>query len=199
MSKPSNILHRLAHAANRLKEFLTAKRSFNLTAFRHQTAAFVSAHRSAQHLQHSNAWTHFLNRFQPIWFANFVRNILIVSTILLATYTYIAIDRLPPAQVLDRSAQLYQFQDVQKAAKLFGQKEIDLSSVHLKGFISNDASTNGFAIFEVNGKSSGAIAVGEAFDQGYFLKSINEDSVEIVYQGKQYKILMYAPKAKGAK
>ena len=54
----------------------------------------------------------------------------------------------------------------------------------------NDGSSSGYAIFEVDGKNTGAIAVGEAFDKGYFLKSIGVDSVEIVFQGKQHQVLM---------
>jgi hypothetical protein len=84
----------------------------------------------------------------------------------------------------------YQVQDLQNAAKLFGRKDVDLSKVQLTGLMRSDGSSTGYAIFEVNGKNSGAIAVGETFDKGYFLKSIGVDSVEIVFQGKQHQILM---------
>jgi hypothetical protein len=48
--------------------------------------------------------------------------------------------------------------------------------------------SNSFATLEVLGKSTGAIAVGEAFDNGYFLKGIKENQVEIVYRGNSYTI-----------
>ena len=56
----------------------------------------------------------------------------------------------------------------------------------------HDATTTGYAVFEVDGKNNGAIAVGETFDKGYFLKSLGADSVEVVFQGKQLSITMTA-------
>jgi hypothetical protein len=53
-----------------------------------------------------------------------------------------------------------------------------------------DGSSSGYAVFEVEGKNTGAIAVGETFDKGYFLKSIGTDSVEVMFQGKAHQILM---------
>ena len=102
---------------------------------------------------------------------------------------FLVLNQLPSPQLFDRPAQIYQFQDVRKTEKLFGQKDIDLSKIRLTGFMASGAST-GFAIFEVDGKTSGAIAVGETFGKGYFLKSVSKESVEIVYQGKPYQILM---------
>ena len=55
---------------------------------------------------------------------------------------------------------------------------------------SSDGSSSGYAVFEVDGKNTGAIAVGETFDKGYFLKSIGEDSAEVMFQGKPHQIVM---------
>jgi hypothetical protein len=115
---------------------------------------------------------------------------LIVGIVFAVISIYLAIERLPRFSEIDHSVPIYQVQDLQNAAKLFGRKDVDLSKVQLTGLMRSDGSSTGYAIFEVNGKNSGAIAVGETFDKGYFLKSIGVDSVEIVFQGKQHQILM---------
>ncbi len=126
---------------------------------------------------------------KPIWIANLIRNTLVLCCIFSLLYVFLVINALSVPQLIDRPVQIYQFQDVRKVDKLFGQKEIDLSKLRLTGFMAGGAS-NGFAIFEDEGKSSGAIAIGETFGKGYFLKSVGKESVEIVYQGKLYQILM---------
>lgn len=135
---------------------------------------------------------------KPLAIANIIRNTLILLCVFSVLYVFFVINQLPSPQVLDRPAQIYQFQDVRKADKLFGQKDIDLSKIRLTGFMASGAST-GFAIFEVDGKTSGAIAIGETFGKGYFLKSISKESVEIVYQGKRYQILMSSKTPKNTK
>jgi len=126
---------------------------------------------------------------KPLTIANGIRNTLILLCVLSLVFVYLVINQLPSPQLFDRPAQIYQFQDVRKTEKLFGQKDIDLSKIRLTGFMASGAST-GFAIFEVDGKTSGAIAIGETFGKGYFLKSISKESVEIVYQGNPYQIPM---------
>jgi hypothetical protein len=132
----------------------------------------------------------FLNQIKPLWFARAIRNVLVVCIVLTLTYTYLAIERLPRVSDAHQSLHIDQLQDVQKAAKLFGHKEFDLSKVQLTGVMRTDGSSSGYAVFEVEGKNTGAIAVGETFDKGYFLKSIGTDSVEVMFQGKAHQILM---------
>ena len=100
--------------------------------------------------------------------------------------------RLPRLSDAVQPAQIYQLHDIQQAANLFGHKDLDLSKIQLTGLMRHDASSSGYAIFEIDGKNSGAIAVGETFDKGYFLKSLGSDSVEVVYQGKQISVPMTA-------
>jgi hypothetical protein len=135
---------------------------------------------------------------KPIVIANLIRNTLILLCVFSLLYVFLAVNQLPSPQFFDRPAQIYQFQDVRKSEKLFGQKDIDLSKIRLTGFMASGTST-GFAIFEVDGKTSGAIAIGETFGKGYFLKSVNKESVEIVYQGKPYQIVMSPKPAKNTK
>ena len=140
--------------------------------------------------QHLGSFAIFFRQIKPIAIANLSRNVCIFIVILTLAYTCLMISNLPAPQFFDRPAQVYQLQDIQKAGGIFGQKEIDLSKVKLTGIMSGGSAMSGFAVFEVNGKSTSAIAVGETFDQAYFLKSINLDRVEIVYQGKPYQMIL---------
>lgn len=135
---------------------------------------------------------------KTITIANAIRNTLMLLCVFSLLYVFFMISQLPSPQFLDRPAQIYQFQDVRKSEKLFGLKDMDLSKIQLTGFMENGGRT-GFAIFEVDGKTSGAIAIGETFGKGYFLKSVSKDSVEIVYQGKPYQILMSSKTTKPKK
>jgi hypothetical protein len=110
--------------------------------------------------------------------------------VLILIYSYLAIERLPKFFDVTQPVRIDQIHDVRKAAKLFGYKDTDMSKVKLTGLMRHEDSPSGYAIFEVEGKNTGAIAVGETFDKGYFLKSIGVDGVEVMFQGKLHQILM---------
>jgi hypothetical protein len=141
-----------------------------------------------QEFKRPNSLQNLLQRLQPLVLANLIRNLLIFISVATLAYTFFLIDRLPTPLFSEKSAQIYQFQDLQKASAIFGQKEIDLSQIRLTGISKGNNPSNSFAVFEVSGKNTGAIAIGEVFDAGYFLKNITEDSVDIVYLGKSYQI-----------
>jgi hypothetical protein len=130
----------------------------------------------------------FFHQIQPLKITNLIRNLLIILCILTLVYACFAIVRLPVAVVFNRPPKIYQLQDIQKVNLLFGQQEIDLSKIKLTGLMINGAPSQGIAIFEIDGKSSGAVAVGEVFDKGYFLQGLSQDKADIVYQGKQYQL-----------
>ena len=174
----------------KLREFLTAERSIDWSSFWHKASGHLSSKVTDQDLHRSRRWGSFLNQIKPLWFARVLRNVLVLCIVLTVTYTYLAIERLPSFSDANPSLPINQLQDVQKAAKLFGHKEFDLSKVQLTGLMRTDGSSSGYAVFEVEGKNTGAIAVGETFDKGYFLKSIGVDSVELMFQGKSHQISM---------
>ena len=174
----------------KLREFLTAERSIDWSSFWHKASGHLSSKVTDQDLHRSRRWGSFLNQIKPLWFARAIRNVLVLCIVLTVTYTYLAIERLPSFSDANQSLPINQLQDVQKAAKLFGHKEFDLSKVQLTGLMRTDGSSSGYAVFEVEGKNTGAIAVGETFDKGYFLKSIGVDSVELMFQGKSHQISM---------
>jgi len=172
------------------KEFLTTERSIDWASFGRKASGHLSSTSTAQGLHRTRRLGNFLNQIKPLWFARAIRNLLVLCIVLTLTYTYLAIERLPRVSDAHQSLHIDQLQDVQKAAKLFGHKEFDLSKVQLTGLMRTDGSSSGYAVFEVDGKNTGAIAVGETFDKGYFLKSIDTDSVEVMFQGKAHKIYM---------
>ena len=174
----------------KLREFLTADRSIDWTSFWHKLSGRLRSNATDQDLHRTRRWGAVLNQLKPLWFAKVIRNILVLGMVLALLYTYLAIERLPRFSDANQSLHIDRVQDLQQAAKLFGHKEFDLSKVQLTGVMRTDGSSSGYAVFEVDGKNTGAIAVGETFDKGNFLKSIDTDSVEVMFQGKAHKIYM---------
>lgn len=130
----------------------------------------------------------FIKKIKPIRIAGFIRNWLIFLCITIIVYTGLALLRVSRQDNNNRPTQLYQLEDIQKSYSLFGQKDFELSSVKVTGIMLSNQPSNSFATLEVLGKSTGAITVGESFDNGYFLKSIKENQVEIVYRGNTYTV-----------
>ena len=187
-----NQLSSLAQWFGKIKEFLTADRSIDWATSGHKVVGYLTSTSANQNLCRSRQWGSFFNQLKPVWFAKVIRNILVLCIVLTLIYTYLAVQRLPRLSDAVQPAQIYQVHDIQQAANLFGHKDLDLSKIQLTGLMRHDASSSGYAIFEIDGKNSGAIAVGETFDKGYFLKSLGSDSVEVVYQGKQISVPMTA-------
>jgi hypothetical protein len=136
----------------------------------------------------SSRLNNFFNKIQPTKIAALIRNGLIFLTLITIVYTGLILMGVSRQDSNTRPAQLFQLEDIQKSYTLFGQKEFELSSVKVTGIMLGNNPSNSFATLEVLGKSTGAISVGEAFDNGYFLKSIKDNQVEIVYQGNSYTI-----------
>ena len=130
----------------------------------------------------------FFKKIQPIKMTGLIRNGLMFLSLITIVYTGLIILGISRQDNNTRPAQLFQLDDIQKSYTLFGQKEFELSSVKVTGIMLGNNSSTSFATLEVMGKSTGAIAVGEAFDNGYFLKGIKENQVEIIYQGNSYTI-----------
>jgi hypothetical protein len=174
----------------KMKAFLTAERSLDWSSSMQKIVGYLTATSTKQDVHRTRRLGSFLNRIKPLWFVQAIRNILVLFIVLTLTYTYLAIERLPRFSDANQLLHIDQLQDIQQAARLFGHKEFDLSKVQLTGLMRRDGSSSGFAVFEVDGKNTGAIAVGETFDKGYFLKSIGVDSVEVMFQGKPHQIVM---------
>jgi hypothetical protein len=186
----SNHKKSLVQRLQRIRVFLTSERSIDWSKLEHTVTGYWASNKKGHDVRRTRRLGTLLNQIKPLWFVNFIRNGMVLFIVMILTYTYLAVQRWPQADKFEQSVNIYRVHDVERAAKLFGHKDIGLSKVQLTGLISHDTSLSGFAIFEVDGRNSGAIAIGETFDKGYFLKSIGVDSVEIVFQGKQYQISM---------
>ena len=180
----------LGQRFQKIKEFLTTDHSIDWSSLWHKVTGQLTSNATAQDLHRTRRWSIFLNKIKPLWFAQAIRNTLILCIVFMLTYSYLAIERLPKFSDVTQPVHVDQIQDVRKAATLFGYKDTDMSKVQLTGLMRHDGSSSGYAIFEVNGKNTGAIAVGETFDKGYFLKSIGLESVEVMFQGNLHQIPM---------
>jgi Type II secretion system protein C len=130
----------------------------------------------------------FLQKLQPIKFAGFIRNFLILMSVLMVCFTFLQIFKILLKDQNTRPAEIYRLEDIHKSFTFFGQKDFDISSIKVTGIMLGNKPSNSFAIMEVRGNSTGAVSIGEAFDNGYFLKEITENQVVVIYQGKRYTI-----------
>lgn len=77
----------------------------------------------------------------------------------------------------------------QSGYTLFGTKPLSVQNIFLRGLVITSTSTSGkldgFAVFEVDGKPSKAIAIGENLGNNLVLQSIHNESVTLLYQGQQ--------------
>lgn len=194
MQRPSQTSYEpkssLGQRFRKIKEFLTTDHSIDWASLWQKVTGQLTSNATGQDAYQTRRWSIFLNNIKPLWFAQALRNTLILCIVIILTYSFLAIERLPKFSDVTPPVRIDQIQDVRKAAKLFGYKDTDMSKVQLTGLMRHDGSSNGYAIFEVEGKNTGAIAVGETFDKGYFLKSIGVEGVEVMFQGKLHQILM---------
>lgn len=82
---------------------------------------------------------------------------------------------------------LYANQDRAAAYDLFGSKPVMTDTLFLRGVFATgkqvNSALNGFAIFEVEGKPTNAIGIGESIGKGLSLQSISDESATLLYQG----------------
>ena len=129
----------------------------------------------------------------PIRVSQLISYVFILLTLVSSTYWLIHILQIPsPVEILPKNFKgitLHTNQDIGTSYKLFGSKPLAAENIVLRVLVvtgKNEAGLNqGFALFDIDGKSTGAIAVGEQMDRGMMLQSINPDSATLLYQGKE--------------
>jgi hypothetical protein len=88
-----------------------------------------------------------------------------------------------------KGTSLYTNQDLTASYPLFGSKPIASDNIILRGVVVTEKTSSGayqgFALFDIDGKPTGAIAVGETIDKGMSLKSIDAETATLLYQGKE--------------
>lgn len=76
-------------------------------------------------------------------------------------------------------------QKINQSKSLFGNIQLSTQNLLLRGIVITSNSANqaidGYAIFEINGKPSAAISIGDIIGNGLKLKSIRQDSVLMSY------------------
>jgi len=129
----------------------------------------------------------------PIRVSQLMTYVFILLTLASSTYWLTYILQIPsPAEILPKNFKgitLHTNQDIGTSYKLFGSKPLAAENITLRVLVvtgKNEAGLNqGFALFDIDGKSTGAIAVGEQIGRSMVLQSINTESATLVYQGKE--------------
>ena len=130
----------------------------------------------------------------PLRVSQFITSIFILLTLASSSYWLIHILQIPsPVDSLPKNFKgvtLHTNQDSSTSYQLFGSKPLAADNIALRVLVvtgKNEAGINqGFALFDIDGKSTGVIAVGEQLGRGMVLKSISPDSATLRYQGKEW-------------
>ncbi len=140
-----------------------------------------------------------LNFVSPRKTADLLQILLILSTSTIVIYWLMKLLALPLPGKTSQSELLISSKSGTEAYLLFGGKQIDTGNIKLRGVIHMDdqlGAADGFAIFEVDGKTTPAIGRGESLGQGFVLSQINKDSVVISRQGQRATIQLLSEKQK---
>ena len=130
---------------------------------------------------------------KPTGLASALTYLLMIATAACLTYWILRIAQIPGAPASSASAMkgmtLYSNQDGTSAYGLFGSKPLVTDNIFLRGVVvtskGNDGRLNGFAIFEIDGKPTNAISVGENLGKGLTLQSIGDESATLLYEGQK--------------
>ena len=84
---------------------------------------------------------------------------------------------------------LYTNQNMNTSYPLFGSKPIGKDNIILRGVVVTEKNEGGvyqgFALFDIDGKPTGAIAVGEVMGRGLVLQAIDSETATLLFQGKE--------------
>jgi hypothetical protein len=133
------------------------------------------------------------NLFTPIRFSQSLSYLLICFTAAASTFWLMHVIQIPaPEDTLLRSSKgtsLYINQDLSASYPLFGSKPIGTDNIILRGVVVTEKNKGGiyqgFALFDIDGKPTGAIAVGEMMGRGLALQAIDPETATLLYQGKE--------------
>ena len=102
-----------------------------------------------------------------------------------------------PVNGISKGMALYANQDANTAYALFGSKPLVTENIYLRGVVATsknpDGTLDGFAIFEIDGKPTNAISVGETIGKGLSLQSIGDESATLLYQGQKLNFKLSKP------
>lgn len=132
--------------------------------------------------------------------ASVIQLMCVLATSVCIIYWVMQLLALPLPSKASQSELLTSARSSSDAYLLFGGKPIDTGNIKLRGIIHMGDATGGegggFAIFDIDGKSSNAIGRGESIGQGFVLSQINPDSVVISRQGQRATVSLLSEKQK---
>ena len=120
--------------------------------------------------------------------------LLMLACAISVTYWLMRVMQIPsipnqPSNGISKGMTLYSNQGPTEAYGLFGSKPLLTENIYLRGVVATsknpDGTLDGFAIFEIDGKPTNAISVGETIDKGLSLQSIGDESATLLYQGQK--------------
>ena len=140
----------------------------------------------------------FMERLSPANLTKFITYLLMLACAVSATYWFMRIMQIPgtptqPANGISKGQTLYSNQDATAGYALFGSKPLATENIYLRGVVitsknpdgTPDGAVDGFAIFEIDGKPTNAISVGETIGKGLSLQSIGDEQATLLYQGQK--------------
>ena len=148
----------------------------------------------------------------PLWnpehFTKWLGYFLVLLSAWLVLFSIMRIAQLPWPVLTTQAAQsskgmtLYGSQAVQSAYALFGSKPVELGNIQLRGLVitgkTADGKDTGFALLEIDGKPSGAVALGENLGKGLVLHAIRPEGVTLVHQGQKIDLTLNRSSSKKA-
>lgn len=151
-------------------------------------------------------------RIKPTSVSHSLTYLLMLVTAVLATYWGMRIAQIPgvPSQAgsggnqattqgINKGMTLYSNQDGAAAYDLFGSKPIATDRIYLRGVVvtskNKDGVLDGYAIFEMDGKPTNALSIGESLGKGLSLQSIGVESATLIYQGQKLDFKLSRPGA----
>ncbi len=133
--------------------------------------------------------------------------LLMLATAACLTYWVLRIAQIPgtpgaPASGISKGMTLYSNQDGTSAYGLFGSKPLVTDNIFLRGVVITskgaDGRLEGFAIFEIDGKPTNAISVGENLGKGLTLQSIGDESATLLYEDQKLDFKLSKPNNKSS-
>lgn len=128
---------------------------------------------------------------------------LILITIGISSYWVLQVLQTPDLSSKQMNAQgpsLLQNDSVYPAYPLFGTKPLSTQNIYLRGLVITSTLPNGqldgFAVFDVDGKPSKAIAIGESLGNNLVLQSIHPESATLVHLGQKLEFPISKTKSK---
>jgi hypothetical protein len=140
--------------------------------------------------------------FKPTLVTNALSYVLMLLAGLCLTYWLMQIAQIPvppsqPTTSINKGVTLYTNQDGSNAYDLFGSKPLVTDNIYLRGVVvtskNKGGTLDGFAIFEIDGKPTNAISVGESLGKGLNLQSIGDESATLLYQGQKLEFKLSKP------